>query len=185
MFRDARDYQICFLSLFLALGVIAKDWTLQPLVIGTAILTCLTVQALASAIAIRPDATTPENPLAGWSVLRSALITGLSLSLLLRTDHWYTMAFAATVAILSKFTLRIQGKHIYNPANAGIIAALCLGQDAWVSPGQWGDLGWYALLFAGAGGVVLQRVGRWDTSVVFLGVYGGLLLLRDRWLGWS
>jgi Na+-transporting NADH:ubiquinone oxidoreductase subunit NqrB len=122
----------------------------------------------------------------GWlHSLRSALITGLSLSLLLRTDRWEIMAFAAAIAILSKFTVRVGNKHLFNPANAGIIAALVLTQEAWVSPGQWGELGWYALLFAGAGGIVLHHVGRWETSAVFLATYGLLMGLRDHWLGWS
>ncbi|MEM7649692.1 MAG: Na+-transporting NADH:ubiquinone oxidoreductase, subunit NqrB, partial [Cyanobacteria bacterium P01_A01_bin.70] len=30
MLRDARDYQILFLSLFLLLGLATRDWTLKP-----------------------------------------------------------------------------------------------------------------------------------------------------------
>jgi Na+-transporting NADH:ubiquinone oxidoreductase subunit NqrB len=178
MFQDARDYQICFLSLFLALGLCTKDWTLRPEVIISAIATALLVQYIASQ--------TQADDIPPWTAsIRSALITGLSLSLLLRTDHWYTMAFAAAIAILSKFLIRVKGKHVFNPANVGVIAALVLTQDAWVSPGQWGQLGWYAFLFVGAGGIVLQRVGRWDTSAMFLATYGGLMLVRNAWLGWS
>jgi Na+-transporting NADH:ubiquinone oxidoreductase subunit NqrB len=95
------------------------------------------------------------------------------------------MALAATLAILSKFCCRWQGKHFFNPANFGIIAVLVLTPDAWVSPGQWGEVGWYGLLFAGAGGLVLHRVGRWETSVMFLVTYALCLLLRDLWLGWT
>lgn len=182
MFQDARDYQICFLSLFLTLGLCTKDWTLRPEVIVSAIATCLIVQTLASKIQTQIlDGINPP-----WTAsLRSALITGLSLSLLLRTDHWLTMSFAAAIAILSKFSIRVKEKHLFNPANAGVIAALVLTQDAWVSPGQWGELGWYAFLFVGAGGIVLQRVGRWDTSAIFLATYGSLMVARNYWLGWS
>jgi Na+-transporting NADH:ubiquinone oxidoreductase subunit NqrB len=88
------------------------------------------------------------------------------------------------VAILSKFLLRVGDKHVFNPANVGIAAVLLLTQDAWVSPGQWGDEQWYALLFLGAGGLVLQKVGRWDTSVAFLGSYALLEAIRNAWLGW-
>jgi Na+-transporting NADH:ubiquinone oxidoreductase subunit NqrB len=180
MFQDARDFQICFLSLFLALGIWLKDWTLRPDVILSAIASCLLVQSLASLLQSQPG-----ERLAWIGSLRSALITGLSLSLLLRTEHWYTMAFAAAVAILSKFLIRVNHKHLFNPANAGIIASLVLTHDAWVSPGQWGELGWYAIAFIGAAGIVLGRVGRWDTSVMFLATYSGLMLIRDYWLGWS
>jgi Na+-transporting NADH:ubiquinone oxidoreductase subunit NqrB len=180
MFQDPRDFQIYFLSLFLGLGLWLKDWTLRLDVIFWAIATCLILQSVAHLLQ-RASA-----PSLDWvSSLRSALITGISLSLLLRTDHWYTMVFAATAAILSKFLIRVNDKHLFNPANAGIIAALVLTQDAWVSPGQWGELGWYAIAFIGAGGIVLGRIGRWDTSVAFLATYGGLMLGRDGWLGWS
>jgi Na+-transporting NADH:ubiquinone oxidoreductase subunit NqrB len=182
-FQDPRDYQIGALSLLLALGLFLKDWTLEPLVVLSAVLTCLVVQSLASLLLEWRQSGTLSWE---WTTsLRSALITSLSLSLLLRTDHWFTMIFVATVAILSKFVVRVRNKHLFNPANAGIIAALVVSQDAWVSPGQWGELGWEALLFIGVGGLVLQRVGRWDTSVVFLGTYSGLMFVRDCWLGWS
>ncbi len=180
LFQDARDYQILFLSLFLGLGIGTKDWTLQPLTIGVAIATALTVQLLTSLWLQRAQLQESFNP-----SLRSALITALGLSLLLRTGHWYTMALAATLAILSKFVLRTNQKHFFNPANFGIIAVLLLTQDAWVSPGQWGEVGWYGLLFAGAGGIVLQRVGRWDTTAMFLGTYTLLGVIRNLWLGWT
>jgi Na+-transporting NADH:ubiquinone oxidoreductase subunit NqrB len=92
---------------------------------------------------------------------------------------------ASVGAIGSKFLLRFSNKHLYNPANMGILIALLLTQDAWVSPGQWGESGWYALLFLGTGGLVLQKVGRWDTTVAFLATYAGLEAARNLWLGWT
>jgi Na+-transporting NADH:ubiquinone oxidoreductase subunit NqrB len=117
--------------------------------------------------------------------LKSALITALSLSLLLRADRSTTMILAGALAILSKFLFQVESKHFFNPANFGIIAALTLTNDAWVSPGQWGEDGWYALLFAGTGGMVVKRVGRWDTTAAFLGAYALLEAMRNLWLGWT
>ncbi|MDY6784145.1 MAG: RnfABCDGE type electron transport complex subunit D [Cyanobacteriota bacterium] len=134
----------------------------------------------------------PRHPVAAFlanaknfpiSSLRSALITGLGLCLLLRANNWQTMALAGCLAIASKFLFRYREKHFFNPANFGIIASLIFTQDAWVSPGQWGTDWWYLLLFAGAGGIVLQKVGRWDTSATFLATYAGLEALRTLWLG--
>jgi Na+-transporting NADH:ubiquinone oxidoreductase subunit NqrB len=48
-----------------------------------------------------------------------------------------------------------------------------------------GDDGWYALLFLGTGGMVLNRVGRWDTTAAFLGSYAILETIRNLWLGWT
>ncbi|MBN3925397.1 RnfABCDGE type electron transport complex subunit D [Nostoc sp. NMS4] len=175
LLKDIRDYQILFLGLFLVLGIGTRDWTLRPELIGVAIATCLTTQWILSWV-------TGKEQVAN---LRSALITSLGLSLLLRADHWTTMAIAATIAIASKFIFQVGDKHFFNPANFGIISALILTPDAWVSPGQWGEEWWYGLLFVGTGGMILQRIGRWDTTAAFLGSYSLLEAIRNFWLGWT
>lgn len=199
--KDPRNYQILFLLLFLILGIGTRDWTLRPDLILVVMLTCLLTQWLAVYFWTNSpekllnllnqqqnNSEESEVTLVSYpqlTSLKSALITALSLSLLLRADHYTTMIFAGSLAILSKFLFQIERKHFFNPANFGIIAALILTNDAWVSPGQWGEEGWYALLFAGTGGLVLQRVGRWDTTAAFLGVYALLEAIRNLWLGWT
>ncbi|BAU43027.1 RnfABCDGE type electron transport complex subunit D [Leptolyngbya sp. O-77] len=227
MEKDARLYQIGFLALFLLLGVGTRDWSLNWVVVLTAIATCLITQALCGAVFYPPELSNPETAADNkpadnkpadnkpadnkpadnkpadnigqrWraialryrnpqilSSLPSALVTGLGMSLLLRVDHPLTMALAVMGAIASKFLLRLRGKHVFNPGNFGIVMALMLSGDAWVSPGQWGESGWYGLLFLGAGGLVLQQVGRWDTSAAFLGSYAVLESGRNLWLGWT
>ncbi len=175
LLKDIRDYQILFLGLFLVLGIGTRDWTLRPELIGVAIATSLTTQWILSWI-------TGKEQIPN---LRSALITSLGLSLLLRADHWTTMAIAAAIAIASKFIFQVGDKHFFNPANFGIISALILTPDAWVSPGQWGEEWWYGLLFVGTGGMILQRVGRWDTTAAFLAAYSLLEAIRNLWLGWT
>ena len=176
--KDIRDYQILFLSLFLILGIGTRDWTLHPEFIAVAIASCIITQIICSLITKSPDSLQPIN-------IRSPLITSLGLSLLLRVDHWPTMAFAGFAAIASKFVFKVGEKHFFNPANFGIIAVLTLTNDAWVSPGQWGEEWWYGLLFVGTGGMILQRVGRWDTTAAFLGAYSLLAAIRNLWLGWT
>lgn len=195
---DARTWQILSLSLFLLLGVATRDWTLRVDQVGVIFFTCLSVQMACSfwstwhtaSQQIRSEqkfpATTRDVAFTNlMHSLPSALITSLGLSLLLRADHLTTLMLASTTAISSKFLLRVNGKHVFNPANFGIIVSLLLTQDAWVSPGQWGEAGWYALLFLGMGGLVLKLVGRWDTSIAFLATYGGLEAIRNVWLGWT
>ncbi|BBD67141.1 hypothetical protein NIES4072_55660 [Nostoc commune NIES-4072] len=188
LFKDIRDYQISFLGLFLVVGISTRDWTLRPDLIGVLIATCLLTQSILSfvishwSLANNIDA---PGRLGQITNLRSALITSLGLSLLLRADHWTTMVIAAITAIASKFLFKFGDKHFFNPANFGIISALVLTSDAWVSPGQWGEEWWYALLFAGTGGMVLQRIGRWDTTAAFLGSYSLLEAIRNLWLGWT
>ncbi|KYC38011.1 Na+-transporting NADH:ubiquinone oxidoreductase, subunit NqrB [Scytonema hofmannii PCC 7110] len=196
LFKDIRDYQILFLTLFLILGIGARDWTLRPQLIVVAIVTCISTQWLLSFVIGHLSLVICHWSLVicHWSFvtdkeqkinLRSAVITSLGLSLLLRADHWTTMALAAASAIASKFVFKVDDKHFFNPANFGIISALALTPDAWVSPGQWGEDWWYGLLFAGTGGMILKRVGRWDTTAAFLGAYAGLEAIRNIWLGWT
>lgn len=193
--RDARDYQILFLSTFLVLGLSTRDWSFDPHRIGIAIATCVLTQLMIESGKLlfqnlwsQAEPSISSDPQPQWASLlnlRSPLITSLSLSLLLRTDHDTTMVLAGVAAIASKSLFQINGKHFFNPANFGIITVLLLTQDGWVSPGQWGEDLWFVLIFAGAGGVVLNRVGRWDTSVTFLGTYAALMALRTVGLGWT
>lgn len=198
LFQDARDYQIAFLTSFLILGLATRDWTLKPELIGIVILTCLATQWISDDLAkyfanakvseqkdsLEINKFKLSNPLKLPS-LRSAIITALGLSLLLRADSFSTMMFAGSLAISSKHIFKFNNKHFFNPANFGIISVLTLTTDAWVSPGQWGDEWWYALLFFGAGGIILKQVGRWDTTAIFLGTYALLEAVRNVWLGWT
>jgi Na+-transporting NADH:ubiquinone oxidoreductase subunit NqrB len=195
MFQDPRSYQIAFLSLFLLLGIGTRDWTLQPSRVAIALLTCCAMQwlllKLTASVAAAPADVEIETPIGlspsplSPSAFLSPTITALGLSLILRTDHWQTMALASIAAITSKFLLQVNGKHLFNPANFGIVTVLLFTHDAWISPGQWGESAWYAALFLFCGALVLQKVGRWDTSGAFLVAYAGLEALRNLYLGWT
>jgi len=166
---DGRDYQILFLVVFLTLGIGWRDWSFDLLTLPVLLLTCLTTQAL-------------WGKGTNW---KSPTITALSLSLLLRSNHLWVLVLAGVLAISSKFVLQREDKHWFNPANFGIVTVMTLTQDAWVSPGQWGNDVWLVFLFLSLGGIVLQKVGRVETSCAFLAVYGALVLGRNIYLGWT
>ena len=113
----------------------------------------------------------------------SALITSLSLTLLLRTNSVALAALAAAIAIGSKFLVRFNGKHVFNPANVALVVLMLASDRAWVSTGQWGSaaLGAFALVCLGF--IVLTRAKRAETTLSFLGAYAALLLGRALWLG--
>jgi len=190
LFKDVRDYQIAFLGSFLVLGIGTRDWTLRSQFILTIIFTCLTTQWLAECITYTRQTWQEKkdliflSPLKIYS-LRSAIITSLGLSLLLRTGSYTTAIAASFLAIASKFVFKFRHKHFFNPANFGIISVLIFTSDAWVSPGQWGEDWWYVLLFAGTGSTILKKVGRWDTTVCFLCFYALLEAIRNFTLGWT
>jgi Na+-transporting NADH:ubiquinone oxidoreductase subunit NqrB len=121
-----------------------------------------------------------EGRRANW---KSALISGLSLCLLLRTNYPSLAVLAAVITIGSKFVFRLHGKHIFNPTNGGIVAMLLLSGQVWVSPGQWGSAALFALLMACLGSLVVTRAARSDVTFAFVACYCALLFGRSIYLG--
>lgn len=50
----------------------------------------------------------------------SAYITGISVSILIRSTYLWPFAMAAAISIMSKYVLRFRGRHIWNPSNLGV-----------------------------------------------------------------
>ncbi|MEM8593421.1 MAG: RnfABCDGE type electron transport complex subunit D [Pseudomonadota bacterium] len=168
--NDPRHYQIVFLGGLLCVGLWSSfldiDWLQSLAFIGSALL----IQGVLDVMSKR-----------AWN-WKSALITSLSLSLLLRTPSLSMAACASGVAIASKFLFTFKGQHVFNPANfAIVICALFL--DAWISPGQWGHNAWLSLLFIGLGFLVSMRATRVDVALIFLLSFILLLALRSAYLG--
>jgi Na+-transporting NADH:ubiquinone oxidoreductase subunit NqrB len=169
---DPRLYQIATLAGLLTYGIWWLDLEVQPanavVIIASVLATQLACERLAGRDRFDP---------------RSALISGLSLCLLLRTSSPDLAVLAAVIAIASKFTLRVRGKHVFNPTNFALVALMLAGRDMWVSPGQWGSGLVFTFLLASAGGLVVNRAARADVTLAFLACYAGLLVGRSLWLG--
>jgi Na+-transporting NADH:ubiquinone oxidoreductase subunit NqrB len=115
---------------------------------------------------------------------KSPLITAFSLSILLRTSNPIFFLIATFIAISSKFLIRANNKHIFNPANLAIVVLLLtFPQYFWVSPGQWGSLIWITVLLICLAFLVLHNLEKSDISIYFLSIYSLLLLFRALWLG--
>jgi len=169
---DPRLYQIATLAGLLAYGIWWLDLEVQPHNAVTIIVSVLVTQLVCTRVAGR-----------GQFDPRSALISGLSLCLLLRTGSLDLAMLASVIAIASKFVLRVRGKHVFNPTNFALVAMIVTAQDVWVSPGQWGSGIVFAFLLASAGGLVVNRAARADVTLAFLACYAGLLVGRSLWLG--
>ena len=169
---DPRLYQIATLGGLLGYGIWWLDLEVQPQTVATILSSALATQLACTRLTGRAR----FDP-------RSALISGLSLCLLLRTGSPGLAMLATAVAIASKFTLRVHGKHVFNPTNFALVALMLVAQDVWVSPGQWGSGAVFAFLLASAGGLVVNRAARADVTLAFLASYAGLLVGRSLWLG--
>jgi enediyne biosynthesis protein E5 len=169
---DARHFQIVALGALLAVNFAWLDFGASPVASVLALVSSVATQAVCARLKGLPSID-----------LRSPLITGLSLSLLLRADELWLHAAAGSIAILSKFVLRIDGKHIWNPAGFAIVALLALSGQVWISPGQWGTSIWFAALVCFLAILVLRAAHRADIALFFLGSHALLLLARAIWLG--
>jgi Na+-transporting NADH:ubiquinone oxidoreductase subunit NqrB len=170
LLNDPRTAQMAMLGTILAAGAYFYDFALDPRQTVMTFAAALLAQAITDRISGREAIN-----------YRSALITALSIVLLLRADSFWVHPAAAVVAIGSKSLLRVRGKHLFNPSCFGVIVALLAMPGVWVSPGQWGDgfaiAGWIAV----AGTMVVSRAR--GLSSVFILFYGGAMLARVLWLG--
>ncbi|HEY8441079.1 MAG TPA: RnfABCDGE type electron transport complex subunit D [Xanthobacteraceae bacterium] len=105
------------------------------------------------------------------------------MSLLLRADEAWPYALAGAIAIGSKFLIRVNGKHIWNPAGFALVALLVISPHVWISPGQWGSAAWFAALVSFFAILVLHAARRSDVALFFLGSHAALLFARAWWLG--
>ena len=171
-FGDPRYYQIAVLGGLLAYGTLVLGFDLKtgqiPLTIGVALLTQWACTHLASLPRFDP---------------KSALISALSLCLLLRVDDLAVAALGAIIAIAGKFLLQFDKKHVFNPTNGAIVALMLLTPAAWLSPAQWGNLTFFAFLMACLGGLVAYRALRSDVAFAFILVYAGLVIGRSLYVG--
>jgi Na+-transporting NADH:ubiquinone oxidoreductase subunit NqrB len=169
---DARHYQIAALSTLVVFNLGWIDFGAKAENTSLALAASLLTQVVCSRFFHVPID------------VRSPLITGLSLSLLLRTDEAWILALAGVIAIGSKFVLRIDGKHIWNPAGFAIVVLLFTADGhVWISPGAWGSTVWFAALLCFFAILVLGAARRSDIAIFFIGSHAALLVARALWLG--
>jgi Na+-transporting NADH:ubiquinone oxidoreductase subunit NqrB len=170
--RDPRLYQIATLGGLLVYGMGWLGFDIEPPMAALIVITALATQLVATRLSGH-----------GRFDPRSALISGLSLCLLLRTGSPALAVGAAMVAVGSKFLIRFRGKHVFNPTNGALVAMLLLSDGVWVSSGQWGSAAIFAFLLGSAGSLVVNRAARADVAWTFLAAHMALLLGRTLWLG--
>ena len=170
--KDPRHYQIAVLGSLVVYGFFGLDLEIAPGVAAVLMLTSLATQLVCSEL----FGVSRFDP-------KSACISGLSLCLLLRTNSLALAAVAAVVTIASKFVLRVDDRHVFNPTNFGIVVMMLVSHHVWVSPGQWGAHAVFAFMLACLGGVVIRRAARSDVTYAFIASYALIVVGRALWLG--
>ena len=75
-----------------------------------------------------------------WPHLASAYISGISVGMLVRSPAFWPYALCSAISITSKYVLRLDGRHLWNPSNFGIVAMLVLAADSVAGLSvQWGN----------------------------------------------
>lgn len=176
---DPRHYQIATLSALLVYGMLWMGFDITPFRVCLVLVSALVTQAVCDTLA------TASFVHSTWPTVnvRSALISGLSLCLLCRTNRPELAALVAVLAIAGKFLVRFRGKHIFNPTNGALVAMLLLTDQVWVSPGQWGAAAFFTFLIACLGGLVVYRASRSDVTYAFIAFYAALLFGRSFYIG--
>jgi len=170
--RDPRHYQIATLASLLGYGILSLEFEITAARATGILSAALVTQYLCTRVWRLPS----FDP-------RSALISGLSLCLLVRTNDVVLAVLAAVIAISSKFLIKLRGKHLFNPTNIAIVALMAVTGNVWVSPGQWGNVAFFAFLMACLGGLVVNRASRSDVTYAFIGFYMALVFGRSIYLG--
>lgn len=184
---DPRTYQIAALSTLLVLGLLRFGFDVPLLHVAVTLTSALAGQWLAMRMGWPSSRAPSTSPVPyEW---RSALISGLSLCLLLRAGNVMWMALAAFLAVGSKFAFRVPRadghgtKHVLNPTNGAIVILLLCQAPVWVSPSQWGHHLGLALCVAGFGSLVVHRSARSDVTLAFLAAWALVLFGRAALVG--
>jgi Na+-translocating ferredoxin:NAD+ oxidoreductase RnfD subunit len=104
-----------------------------------------------------------------WPHLASAYVTGISVGILVRSPEYWPYALCSAISIASKYLIRVDGRHIFNPSNLGIVAMLLLASDTVASLSvQWGNnlLPLVVVWFFGA--AIIASVGRFHITFTYV-----------------
>ena len=78
-----------------------------------------------------------------WLNLASAYISGISVGMIVRSPAFWPFALCSAVSIMSKYVLRIKGRHLWNPSNFGLSVLFFLGAETVAGLSiQWGNFIW-------------------------------------------
>ena len=142
-----------------------ESWSRTMLAIGTAI----AVELLLARLFV-----------GAWPHLASSYISGISVGMLVRSPFIWPYALCSAISITSKYVLRVQGRHIWNPSNFGIVAMLVLAPDyvAGLSV-QWGNNLLPMIVVWCFGSVIIRSLGRFHITATYVVAFVGFAVVRS------
>ena len=119
-----------------------------------------------------------------WKNISSAYITGISVSILIRSTFLWPFAVAAVLSIMTKYVLRFKGRHIWNPSNFGISWLLYFAPLSVAGLSiQWGNNILPMLFIWTLGLFIVLRAKRLHITLTYVASFIGFSFLRSIILG--
>jgi Na+-translocating ferredoxin:NAD+ oxidoreductase RnfD subunit len=104
-----------------------------------------------------------------WLNLASAYITGISVGILVRSPAYWPYALCSVISIMSKYVLRVKGRHIWNPSNFGIAVLLFLAPETMaILSIQWGNNLLPIVVIWTLGSIIIWRARRFHISATYV-----------------
>lgn len=104
-----------------------------------------------------------------WKNITSAYISGISVGILIRSTFLWPFVLTAVLSIMSKYILRYQGRHIWNPSNFGITWMLIFAAHSVAGLSiQWGNNLLAMLVIWMLGLVIVWRVNRLHITLTYV-----------------
>lgn len=114
-----------------------------------------------------------------WPHLASAYISGISIGMLVRSPDVWPYALCSAISITSKYVIRVDGRHLWNPSNLGIVAMLVLAADTVAGLSvQWGNTLLPMVVVWTFGSVILYSLGRLHVTATYVAAFVAFSLLR-------
>ena len=116
--------------------------------------------------------------------LASAYVSGISVGMLVRSPEFWPYALCSAISITSKYLIRVDGRHIWNPSNLGIVAMLVLAADTVASLSvQWGNTLLPMITVWLFGAVIINTLGRFHITLTYVASFVLFAALRSGLTG--
>ncbi len=115
-----------------------------------------------------------------WVHPASAYITGISVGILVRSPAYWPYALCSLISITSKYVLRANNRHVWNPSNFGISALLFLAPEA-IAPLsiQWGNNVYPMMVIWVLGAIIIYRANRANITGTYVASFLAFGFLRS------
>jgi Na+-translocating ferredoxin:NAD+ oxidoreductase RnfD subunit len=119
-----------------------------------------------------------------WLHPASAYISGISVGILVRSPAYWPYALCSAISIMSKYVLRIKGRHIWNPSNFGISVMLFLVPETVATLSiQWGNYLLPMVVIWILGSVIIWRLRRFHITGIYVASFIVFAFLRSWMTG--